>query len=88
VVTVERRKPPLADEATRRLAVPLRVIESHLAARAYLAGARFTVADICVASVLAWVRDSSQLMANAPQTAAWLKRCLDRPAHQQVRSLA
>jgi glutathione S-transferase len=88
LMPAERRKPALAQEAVRRLASPMRVIEAHLAGRAFLAGARFTVADVCVASVLAWVRGSGEVMSACPNAAAWLEQCLERPAQQQVRALA
>jgi len=85
-----RRKPALADAAERRLAVPLRVIEGHLerqqaAGQAHLAAARFTIADLCVASVLLWARASGPLMAAHPLTQAWLQACLARPAYRSVK---
>ncbi len=85
----DQRKPELAQEAGRRLAVPLRVLEQHLASdgREHLAGSRFTVADICLASVLAWIKPVPALLAEHPRVAAWLDRCLNRPAQQQVRQL-
>lgn len=85
----DRRKPELADEAERRLVAPLKVLEQHLAkpGYAFLAGERFTVADICLASVLAWIKPAPQLLAACPQAAAWLDRCLDRPAYAAVRAL-
>jgi glutathione S-transferase len=88
VMPADRRKPELAAEAVRRMAGPLRVIEQHLAGRTYLAGERFTVADIAVASVLAWLKPAPELLAACPATAAWLARCLDRPAQLQVRAMA
>lgn len=88
VMPADRRKPELAAEAVRRMVAPLRVIEQHLAGRAYLAGERFTVADIAVASVLTWLKPAPELLAASPATAAWLARCLDRPAQLQVRALA
>jgi glutathione S-transferase len=88
VMPADRRKPELAAEAVRRMVAPLRVIEQHLASRAYLAGERFTVADIAVASVLTWLKPAPELLAACPATAAWLARCLDRPAQLQVRALA
>lgn len=95
VMPADRRKPELAAEAVRRMAGPLRVIEQHLAGsgtgaagRAYLAGERFTVADIAVASVLAWLRPAPELLAACPATDQWLTRCLARPAQLQVRALA
>lgn len=86
----ERRKPEMADAAERRLAVPLRVIEQHLrkqkdAGQAFLAAARFTVADVCAASVLNWARPSTELMAAHPLTHDWILRCMARPAYVQVR---
>ena len=95
VMPADRRKPELAAEAVRRMAGPLRVIEQHLAGsgagaagRAYLAGERFTVADIAVASVLTWLRPAPELLAACPVTDQWLTRCMARPAQLQVRALA
>ncbi|MFC5523892.1 glutathione S-transferase family protein [Polaromonas jejuensis] len=85
LMPAERRKPQLAEEAERRLLAPLRVLEQHLQTRDWLAGTRFTVADICVASVLAWAQAATGLMAQCPGVDAWLRRCLDRPAFQTVR---
>jgi glutathione S-transferase len=65
----------------------LRVLEQHLQ-RPYLAGERFTVADVCVASVLAWIKPMPDLLQDKPRLAAWLQRCLERPAQQQVRALS
>ena len=84
----ERRKPELAALAQRRLLAPLRVLEQHLQSRPYLAGGRFTVADVCVASVVAWVESASELMGACPCVEAWLQRCLARPAFQAVRAMA
>lgn len=83
----DRRKPELAQEAASRLQGPLRVLDKHLD-RAHLAGERFTVADVCVASVLGWIKPMPALLEDKPHLADWLKRCLDRPAQQQVRALA
>lgn len=94
LMPADRRKPELAAEAVRRMVGPLRVIEQHLAGsagatgRAYLAGERFTVADIAVASVLAWLRPAPELLAACPATDQWLTRCLARPAQLQVRAMA
>ena len=87
---VEQRKPELADAAEQRLKVPLRVLEQHLAQQqargeSHLAAARFTVADLCVASVLLWVRAARDLMAQFPLVSAWLQQCLSRPAYESLR---
>lgn len=85
-----QRKPELAAQAERRLLVPLRVLEQHVTrqgdrGQAWLAATRFTVADIAVASVLHWVAPAQAVLAQFPHTGAWLQRCLDRPAFQQLR---
>ena len=91
VMPAERRRPELAEAAERRLVAPLRVIEQHLAAQqargqAHLAAQRFTVADLCVASVLNWVRPARALMDAHPLTQDWVSRCIDRPAHLAVKA--
>jgi len=88
----DQRKPELADKAESRLKVPLAVLERHLQdqqarGEAYLAARRFTVADLCVASVVAWVRPAAGLLATYPLTQAWLSSCLERPAQKQSRTL-
>lgn len=84
----ERRKPALAKEALARIMPALRVLEQHLQTRSYLAGERFTVADICVAAVLAWVQRANEVKAGCPRLSDWLQRCLDRPAQRAVRGMA
>jgi glutathione S-transferase len=88
----DQRKPELADKAESRLKVPLAVLEKHLQAQhtkgeAYLAANRFTVADVCVASVASWVRPAAALLAQYPAVSSWLKVCLDRPAQAQARAM-
>lgn len=83
----EQRKPELADAAEKRLAAPLRVLEQHLQNRSYIAGERFTVADVCVASVALWIRPATALMASLPRTQAWLQTCLARPAFVRAKAL-
>lgn len=88
----ERRRPEVAEAAERRLAVPFRVIEQHLARQraagmAHLAADRFTIADLCVASVLNWARPAEALMAAHPLAHDWIKRCIERPAYQSAKAL-
>lgn len=92
VMPAERRKPELATAAEKRLAVALRVIERHLQQQqergeTYLAAPRFTVADLCVASVLNWARAARSLMAEHPLTHDWIVRCIERPAHLAAKAL-
>ncbi|MGV1046741.1 glutathione S-transferase family protein [Limnohabitans sp.] len=88
----DQRKPELADKAESRLKVPLAVLEQHLQAQhakgeAYLAANRFTVADVCVASVASWIRPAAALLAQYPAVSAWVKACVDRPAQTQARGM-
>lgn len=90
VMPADQRKPDLAEAAERRLQVPLRVLEQHLAQQEargepFMAAARFTVADVCVASVLVWVRPARELLAAYPLVSAWLAQCLARPAYESLR---
>ena len=92
VMPAERRKPELALVAAKRLAVPLRVIEQHLQQQhtrgeRHLAADRFTVADLCAASVLNWARPARELMAAHPLTHDWIRRCIERPAHLAAKAL-
>lgn len=92
VMPVERRKPELADAAEKRLAPRLEVLERHLAAQQavgcpHLAAERFTVADLCVASVVNWARPARALMQANPLTLRWIERCMARPAYQKAKAL-
>ena len=88
----DQRKPELADKAESRLKVPLAVLEKslqdqHAKGEAYLAANRFTVADVCVASVASWVRPAAALLAQYPAVSAWLHACVERPAQKQARGM-
>lgn len=88
----DQRKPELADKAESRLKVPLAVLEQHLQAQhakgeAYLAANRFTVADVCVASVASWIRPAAALLAQYSAVSAWAKACVERPAQVQARGM-
>jgi glutathione S-transferase len=79
VMPPERRKPELAEAAERRLAVPFRVIEQHLAAQqdkgaGFLAATRFTVADLCLGQAGEGVDD--RVSADP---------CVDRALHRTTR---
>src|SRR5271163_3741848 len=52
------RNAAAADEAERALAAPLEVLDAAVTAMPYLLGDRFTVADLNVASILAWARQA------------------------------
>ena len=83
----KQRDAAAADAAEKALAQPLEVLEGALARSANLLGDRFTVADLNVASVLAWARPAQIDMAAFPQVAEWLKNCAERPAARATRQL-
>ena len=87
----EQRKPELADAADRRLRTPLAVLERHLLEQqargeAHVAADRFTVADLCLASVLMWLRVTRSVVGDFPAVDAWLGNCLQRPAYMALRN--
>jgi glutathione S-transferase len=59
----------------------------HAQGQAHLAADRFTVADVCVASVVNWIRPAPGLMAQYPAVSGWLQACMAREAQVRVRSL-
>jgi glutathione S-transferase len=86
-----QRDPQKLDRALGALRPPLGVLEKALAGegapRAYLLGDRFTVADLNVAAVLAWVRGAAGLLAGFPAAAAWLDLCLGREAYRRIEAM-
>lgn len=83
----DKRDAKAADEAERALAAPLKVLDGALAATPYLLGARFTVADLNVASILSWTRPARIDLAATPKVESWMKTCSDRPAARAARQL-
>lgn len=86
----EQRKPELAEQAEKRLHAPLRVLEAHLQAQAargqaHVAAERFTVADLCLASVTHWLHPARALLDAFPSVRAWSLACQARAALQRLR---
>jgi glutathione S-transferase len=74
----EERDPAKLAEALKVIAAPFRVLDTALADRQFLLGDDFTVVDLNVAAVIS--RAVVMEMPETPNVAAWLKRCLGRPA--------
>ena len=66
---------------------PFRVLEAHLADRDYLVGDRFTVADLNVAGPMTLIPIADVPIDGYPRMAAWLDRCLERPAAADWKSI-
>jgi glutathione S-transferase len=67
-------------DALAELTKPFAVLEAELAKRKWLGGDRFTVADLNVASVMAWTQIANIDLSTTPRIAEWLGRCTSRPA--------
>src|SRR5215470_15660289 len=64
---------------------PLGVLNSVLNGRDYLTDSNFTVADLNVASILAWGKMGRLDLSSHSNVARWLDNCLARPAYGRVR---
>ncbi len=67
---------------------PLAVLNKTLSEREHLVGGNFTVADLNVASILAWGKMARLNLSDLPEISRWLNRCLARPAYNRVRDRA
>jgi len=83
----DKRDAAAADAAEKSLAQPLGVLDGVLGRSSHLLGAQFTVADLNVASILAWARPAQIDMSAFPKVAEWLRICAERPAARAVREL-
>jgi len=75
------------DAAEKTLAQPFAVLEGVLGGSSHLLGGQFTVADLNVASILAWARPAQIDFSAFPKLADWLKNCAERPAARAARQL-
>ena len=82
-----QRDPAAADAAEKSLGAPLKVLDGVLGPTLYLLGDHFTVADLNVASILAWARPAQIDMSPFPKVAEWLKNCAERPAARATRQM-
>jgi glutathione S-transferase len=83
----EKRDKAAADAAEQALAQPLKVLDGALGRGPNLLGESFTVADLNVASILAWARPAQIDMSAVPKLAEWLKNCAERPAARAARQM-
>jgi glutathione S-transferase len=87
ILPEDKRDPAAADAAEKSLAAPLKVLDGGLGRTRYLLGDHFTVADLDVASILAWARPAQIDMSPFPKVAEWLKTCAERPAARAARQM-
>ena len=79
ILPEDKRDAAAADDAEKSLTQPLQVLDGALGRSANLLGAGFTVADLNVASILAWARPAQIDMAPFPKVAEWLKELRRAP---------
>jgi len=80
VFRAEDRSEPEEQRALASLARPFAVLENVLGRAEWLVDARFTVADLNVASVMSMARLGDVSLAGCPRLNTWLDHCLSRPA--------
>ena len=81
------KDPAIVAECMEELARPFKALNGHLANWDYLMGGRFTIADLNVASVLAWAATARLDLSAYPNMDKWLKACLARDGYQKVRAI-
>jgi glutathione S-transferase len=82
-----QRDAAAADTAEKTLAQPFGVLQGVLSGSTYLLDEQFTVADLNVASILAWARPAQIDFSAVPKVAEWLRFCAERPAARVARQL-
>ena len=70
----------------QKLIPALGVLNGALAGKDYLLGSSFTIADLNVAAVLAWLKIVKYDFSTVPNVEAWLTRCLARPAYASAKA--
>jgi glutathione S-transferase len=83
-----RSRPSQVERSELLLRKPLGVLNDRLTGREYLAGDSFTVADLNVASILAWGRMARLNLSACSEVARWLDACMARPAYRRLRDQA
>jgi glutathione S-transferase len=81
----EDRNADLREQALKIMEAPFRVLDGALSGSPHLLGDDFTVADLNVAAVISRAIEAD--LSATPRLAAWLERCLERPAAIAARRL-
>lgn len=76
----DQKNPKAVEDAKAALGKPLAILNAGLKGRQYLLGDTFTIADLNLASVMAWAKLTKIDMTGCGDVANWLDRCLSRPA--------
>jgi glutathione S-transferase len=87
MIAARRASPSTAAELDAKVQRPMRVLDAELAKHAYLLRDNFTVADLNVASVVAFGRFGQFDFEPFANVDSWQKRCAERPASQRAAKL-
>ncbi|HEV8520047.1 MAG TPA: glutathione S-transferase family protein [Burkholderiales bacterium] len=87
-VAPDKRDMPLVGESRKKVAASLAILDAHLAARPYVAGAAFTMGDIPLGTAAQRWFNLPIERENYSQLDAWYQRLLSRPAFKQCVDLA
>ena len=79
-VPKEKQDATVIDNATKGLQRPLKVLDAHLAARPWLLGSSFSVADVNLAGVMQLMKMVRIDCSNHSHVQRWLDACGSRPA--------
>ena len=78
------RIPAVAEDARRRIARWLEVLDEHLASRPYLLERGFTAADVMMGYTASSAKLTGQVGDRFPNVSAYLERLVARPAFQRA----
>jgi glutathione S-transferase len=84
MLPADQRDEKVALAGIEKLKAPLKVLDDHLQKSDYLLGKEFTIADLNVASVLSIAQYIQLDLSPTPSAQKWLRKCLERPAHQRA----
>lgn len=75
----EKRDVSVVEAAAKGLERPLGVLDAHLAARSYLLGDEFTIADLNVAAVMLLLKMVKHDYSTHANIQRWAEACYARP---------
>ncbi len=78
----DKRNWPMIEQRMDRCATHFRLLDDHLAARAFLAGDAFTMADIPAGTTLYRYFEIDVQRPDVPHVEAWYARLAERPAYR------
>jgi glutathione S-transferase len=80
----DQRRPDRAQDAREALVPRMTVLEGQLRSRLYLLGAKFTIADINVASIFSVAHLAKFDLTPYPNVRKWVESCMSRPARTRL----